>query len=204
MPFIKRGFCILGGDIIRSPFKKWFNIMHDTKVIKKFIITGPESTGKTTLTKTLCTNFKLPYQDEYARTYLNAKGKNYGYEDLLEIAKGQLNIESNISSKVKNFAIFDTDLLTIKIWSLYKFGKLDSRIETILSSYLNRTYILCYPDLPWTPDPLRENPSNRKSIFDMYQKLLISYKFKFHVIKGNDLLVRKQEVVDIISNDILK
>lgn len=178
--------------------------MHDTKVIKKFIITGPESTGKTTLTKTLCTNFKLPYQDEYARTYLNAKGKNYGYEDLLEIAKGQLNIESNISSKVKNFAIFDTDLLTIKIWSLYKFGKLDSRIETILSSYLNRTYILCYPDLPWTPDPLRENPSNRKSIFDMYQKLLIAYKFKFHVIKGNDLLVRKQEVVDIISNDILK
>ena len=61
----------------------------------KIIVTGPESSGKTTLCKALSEHFKIPSTEEYAREYLNNLGREYKEEDLIEIAKGQLQSETN-------------------------------------------------------------------------------------------------------------
>ena len=37
----------------------------------KIIVTGPESSGKTTLCKSLSKHFKIPYSEEFARKYLD-------------------------------------------------------------------------------------------------------------------------------------
>ena len=42
----------------------------------KIIVTGPESSGKTTLCKALSKHYKLPFTKEYARKYLADMGKN--------------------------------------------------------------------------------------------------------------------------------
>ena len=59
----------------------------------KIIITGPESSGKTTLCKALSEHYKIPFTKEFARKYLSDLGKSYLQEDLLEIAKGQFKHE---------------------------------------------------------------------------------------------------------------
>ena len=59
----------------------------------KIIITGPESSGKTTLAKNLSKSLNLNLVDEYARTFINENNNLYDYEDLLKIAKGQYNRE---------------------------------------------------------------------------------------------------------------
>ena len=63
--------------------------------MNKIIITGPESSGKTTLCENLSQHFKLSFSKEFARFYLEKNGGNYNQSDLLEIAKGQLLSEKN-------------------------------------------------------------------------------------------------------------
>ena len=91
----------------------------------KFIITGPESSGKTTLAKKLSETYNICLVEEYARKYLNENENKYGFNDLLKIAYKQYENEKNC----KQFCICDTDLITIKIWSNYKYSKCDSWIE---------------------------------------------------------------------------
>ena len=46
----------------------------------KIIVTGPESSGKTTLCKALSNHFKIPFSKEYAREYIERLGNDYSEE----------------------------------------------------------------------------------------------------------------------------
>ena len=63
------------------------------EAIKKFVVIGPESTGKSTLCSQLAAYYKTNWVPEYAREYLEKNGTEYSYDDLLTIAKGQINLE---------------------------------------------------------------------------------------------------------------
>ena len=130
----------------------------------KIIVTGPESSGKTTLCNDIAYHFNLSQSKEYAREYLQKKLKDYIQEDLLKIDKRQFNLE-------KLNIILDTDLITIKIWSEYKFGSCNTWILDKIEEQKNenRFYLLCKPDIPWEADPLRENPNDRLNLFEIYK-----------------------------------
>ena len=152
----------------------------------KIIVTGPESSGKTTLSKSLSKHLNSKLVNEFARDFLVNNNNTYNFENLLEIAQNQYKLE-NQKSKI---IICDTDLLTIKIWSEYKFGKCDSWILDKINTQKKekKIYLLCKPDLKWEYDPQRENELDRDKIFNIYKKELISLEHKFCVIKGNNRL----------------
>jgi len=147
----------------------------------KIIVTGPESSGKTTLCKALSKHFNLPFSKEFAREYLDVLNRDYNQNDLLKIAKGQLKSEQNTQ-------LLDTDLITIKIWSKYKYGSCDKwileQIERQKSE--NRFYLLCKPDIPWEADPLRENPNNREDLFELYKEELGNLGHNYFVVEGEN------------------
>ena len=145
----------------------------------KIIVTGPECSGKTTLCKALSGHFKIPYSEEFARGFLDQLGRNYKKDDLLKIAKGQLNSE-------KNTQLLDTDLITIKIWSKYKYRNCDKWILTQIEKQKseNRYYLLCSPDLPWQAEAQRENPHNRNELLKMYSAELSNLEHPFFFIEG--------------------
>ncbi|RLD81558.1 MAG: ATPase, partial [Bacteroidetes bacterium] len=60
---------------------------------KRIIITGPESTGKSTLSKQLANYYQTIYLPEYARTYIENLNRHYNYNDLVKIAKMQIKLE---------------------------------------------------------------------------------------------------------------
>lgn len=76
--------------------------MNEETPIKKIVVIGPESTGKSTLCEQLAYHFNTLWCPEYARKYLLAHGKDYIYEDLLTIAKGQLKLEDEYMEKVRS------------------------------------------------------------------------------------------------------
>jgi len=158
----------------------------------KIIVTGPESSGKSTLCKALSAHFKIPYSEEFARGFLDELGRNYKKDDLLKIAKGQLNSEENTQ-------LLDTDLITIKIWSEYKYGSCDkwilAQIEKQKSE--NRFYLLCKPDISWEADPLRESPTNRNELFEIYKKELESLAQNYFIVEGEE---RKEKSISKISS----
>ena len=156
----------------------------------KIIVTGPESSGKTTLCKALSIHFKIPFTEEYAREYLNNLGRKHSQSDLKEIAKGQLENEQTTTNKPQ-LSLYDTDLITIKIWSKYKYGSCDKwildQIERQKSE--NRFYLLCNPDIPWQADVQRETPHEREELFEIYKKELEHLGHNYFIIKGE----RRQE-----------
>ena len=165
----------------------------------KIIVTGPESSGKTTLCKALSEHYNLPFTKEFAREYLTDLGKNYLQEDLLEIAKGQLENEQLINNN-QQISLHDTDLITLKIWSDYKYGNCNNWIlEQIEKQKVeNRFYLLCKPDLKWNYDPLRENPTDRNELLEIYKQELENLGHKFLIIKGED---RNQQAIEILSTN---
>mgnify|MGYP001183998492 FL=1 len=150
---------------------------------RKLILIGPESTGKTTLSIYLAKLYNFDLIKEYSRTYLSKKSNSYSYEDLKKIAIQQNQIEKESSSEK---IIMDTDLITIKIWSEFKYGSCDTEIEKIISSYdrKKRYYLLLKDDIKWEYDPLRENKNDRSEIFSLHKNLLEKKGFDYSIIRG--------------------
>jgi NadR type nicotinamide-nucleotide adenylyltransferase len=153
-------------------------------IITKIAVTGPESTGKSWLAEKLSRHFNTVWVPEYARLYLTEKNGVYRYEDILEIAKGQKREEQLLLNKANRYLFTDTEPIVTKIWSEVVFGKCDPWIIQEIQTNPYDLYLLCYPDLPWEPDPLRENPDDRERLFDYYVEELEKYNLPFEVIKG--------------------
>lgn len=148
------------------------------------VLTGPESTGKSALCQALGAHFNVPGVPEYARWYLENLGRDYNYRRLQRLAR--LHKSYQESQLPPSGPVFlDTDLINYYIWSKVIFGKVDAWIEAALQKEQHHRYLLAYPDLPWQPDPLRENPHNRLALFQHYKKEISSLKRPFRIIRGS-------------------
>ena len=164
----------------------------------KIIVTGPENSGKTTLCKALSKHFNIHFSEEYAREYIDKLDLAYTQTDLLEIAKGQL--QSDLNSQ-----LLDTDLITIKIWSNYKYGNCDNWILEQIEEQKSeeRFYLLCNPDIPWEVDSLRENPNNRDELFTIYKKELENLGHDYYVVKGGNRISNALQKINHSGNTFL-
>ncbi len=152
----------------------------------KLILTGPESTGKTTLALLLSRHFAAPLVLEYSRQYLAQKQLDYDFIDLVEMCKMQeLRITQAYSGKR---IVVDTDWLSIYIWALWRFEREDLRALIPSLPDPSRRYLLCSPDLPWRYDPLRQNKSDREALFGLFIKVLNEYRLNYYIISGSPKL----------------
>ncbi len=138
----------------------------------KVVITGPESTGKTTLAEALAGHYQTFWVKEYARIYLDQLQRPYQEDDLLAIAKGQLASEQAAQTKAGKLLICDTSLEVIKIWSEVKYKRCHPWILAQLRQQKTDLYLLCTPDMVWEYDPQRENPQDREALFTLYKQML--------------------------------
>lgn len=161
----------------------------------KIAIVGPESSGKTTLCQALAAHFAAPWVPEFAREYLEAREGRYAQADLLSIAAGQCAGEDLAMQLGAPLVICDTDMITIRIWSEEKFGGCDARIVELAEHRHYDHWLLCRPDFPWEPDPLRENPHDRDRLFAVYQDMLERLGKPFTIIEG----IRERRVGDAVA-----
>jgi nicotinamide riboside kinase len=155
-------------------------------LFRKIVITGPESTGKSTISEALANHYQCNWIKEYAREYLQKLNKPYTLNDVLEMAKMQLHLEKNISVNNKEFIFLDTDLTVYKIWIKEKYNTEIDWINEEIKNSTHKLFLLCNIDLPWTPDPLREHPNliDRQRIFKNYIQLLKENNFNYHIVSG--------------------
>ncbi|MEO6844457.1 MAG: ATP-binding protein [Ginsengibacter sp.] len=181
-------------------------------MIKKIVIIGPESTGKSTLCEKLAEHYNTLWTPEYAREYLEKNGPEYTYDDLLTIAKGQIKVEEDISYQVSGIRyrvsgiseqshspnlipdtsyliplFIDTDMYVMKVWAEYVFNKCHNWILNQIASRKYDLYLLCDVDLPWVEDALREYPDEkiRRKLFLFYKELMVNQSTPWHIISGN-------------------
>lgn len=159
--------------------------------VKKVVVIGPESTGKSSLCAMLAEQFESSWCPEYAREYLTVNGKSYQYADLLKIAQEQLKLEDRyanelIESKKSPVLFVDTDMYVMKVWSEYVFHQCHHFILEQICERKYDLYLLCDVDLPWVQDELREYPEDgpRKELFQIYKDLLVNQSVPWVLIKG--------------------
>ena len=173
------------------------------KFTRKLIITGPESTGKTTLAKDLAHELKVTWLPEYARKHLEILNRPYRFEDVIEMAQVQLKKENELFNRSSGSLILDTNLLVYKIWIQEKYNREVDWIEKEIAKSKNDFYLLCDIDISWTQDPLREHPKriDRTRIFSLYHDFLKKNQFNFEIISGNKLsrLKKSIEIIDKLN-----
>lgn len=147
-------------------------------------LTGPESTGKTTLALALAKHFGTKAGAEYARIFLDDLKRPYMLSDLENIALGQLNLEKHAIDENTRMVILDTDLLVVFLWAKIKYRHQFDWMEEKLRKQSDRLYLLCMPDIAWSPDPLRENPNDRKEIFEVYRTELTRLGLEYRIVTG--------------------
>lgn len=149
------------------------------------VVTGPESCGKTILSQQLAEYFQTDWLPEFSRKYLEKLGRDYVETDLVEIAKGQLEAEQKFAEQNGTIRIFDTSFEVLKIWSEVVYKRCDSFIQESLEKKKKDLYLLCCPDLPWEPDPLRENPNDRDKLLTLYIEELTRLNVNFVKIEDH-------------------
>lgn len=165
-------------------------------------ITGPESTGKSTLSKLLADHFNTVWLPEYGREYLENLKSNYQYSDILKIAQKQIELEKRYASK-NEIVFFDTDLINIKIWLEHYNYAVPKWLITYINSRPYKYSLLLYPDITWKDDGIREHPQLRIPLFNKFKLELEHYNYNFSIIKGmnkNRLKNALEIVTPLVSN----
>ncbi len=165
--------------------------------MKKIVIIGPESTGKSTLCEKLAAHYKTAWVQEFAREYLLKNGTNYTFENLLDVAKGQIaneelvvnNWEATHKSEIENpkSKIFlDTDMYVMKVWCEFVFGKCHQWILNRIVERKYDLYLLCNIDVPWVKDELREYPDLviREKLYHHYKDIMVNQNVPWVDISG--------------------
>lgn len=168
-------------------------------MLKKVVIIGPESTGKSTLCEQLAQHYETTWCPEFAREYLLTNGINYEYDDLLTIAKGQLALEDEYTQALERNSLpmledgghlplfIDTDMYVMKVWSEFVFNKCHRYILDQIGEREYDLYLLCNIDLPWVEDELREypDPHTRKKLYQIYKDIMLNQTVPCVEISGD-------------------
>jgi len=187
-------------------------------MIIKVVVIGPESTGKSSLCEQLANHYNTEWVKEYAREYFLTNGTEYGYDNLLEIAKGQLALENAAIQLVENKAtnisasnsssqiiLLDTNMYVLKVWCEFVFDKCHPWILNQIVENSYDLYLLCDIDLPWVKDELREYPDLviREKLYRHYKDLLINQSTPWVNISGN-YQQRLEIAIDAINSVLIK
>lgn len=192
---------------------------------RKIVVIGPESTGKSTLCKQLAAHYNSGWVAEYAREYLTKNGTSYTYDNLLDIAKGQIAAEDLIverwaladkslheqstgscgqTTNNKQLLFIDTDMYVMKVWCEFVFDKCHHWILNRIAERKYDLYLLCNTDLPWVKDELREYPEleRRQELYRHYKDIMINQQIPWIDISGN-YEERLQKAITAVDTFIL-
>lgn len=164
--------------------------MAQQKEIKRIVVLGPESTGKSTLCQLLSEHYQTLWVKEYAREYLLTHGKEYTYDDLKIIADGQIALEESGMAEAavqqKQMVFIDTDMYVMKVWCEFVFGQCHNSILNSIATREYDLYLLCNIDLPWVKDELREYPDleTRAVLYKHYKDIMINQSTPWVEISG--------------------
>lgn len=175
---------------------------HNINLVK-VVLFGPESTGKTTLSRQLARHYHTVWVPEFARNYLQEKWNNERktceQNDLIPIAIGQINLENKLAKKADKVLICDTDLLETKVYSsAYYGGFVEPALEEAALENTYDIYFLTYIDTPWEEDDLRDRPEQRLEMFKAFENALKKHNRPYVLLKG-DKETRLKKVVSIID-----
>jgi len=171
--------------------------------MKRIVLTGSESTGKSTLAAELADHFHAPLVPEFLRIYASRLESTPGPADVDAIARGQIELEDRIAltSAGRNLMILDTDLLSALVYNHHYYGDCPVWIEEEFRARAGDLYLLMELDAPWIPDRLRDRGDRREEMHALFRTVLSQRAVKWVPISGS-WEERRRRAVEAVEREL--
>jgi NadR type nicotinamide-nucleotide adenylyltransferase len=166
----------------------------------RVVVTGSESTGKTTLAEQLARHFRAELVPEFVREYAEARHGVIEYADHGPIARGQMALEDAAMERGKPIVVQDTDLLSTVVYCEHYFGKCPAWIAEAARNRAPDLYLFCEVDVPWIADGVRDRGHMREEMQHLFRNAVRDSGAPVAVITGDrtERLARATEAVDAL------
>lgn len=152
--------------------------------MKRILISGPESSGKTELASWLADRFGGVAVEEYARSYIEGLQRPYTYQDVEHIARHQI-ASFALEFPGRDWVFFDTWLIITRVWFEVVYKTVPAWLDEAIGLAQFDLVLLCAPDLPWIPDGVRENGGKeRMRLFERYKEAFEHFGMEWEVVSG--------------------
>lgn len=154
-------------------------------MIRRVVLTGAESTGKTTLAARLAAHYDTVWLPEYVRRFVEEKGGAPVAADVAPLVRGHLAAEAALLPCARRLLVYDTDLLSTCLYSRYYFGACPAWVEQAAFARAADLYLLADDDIPWAPDPgQRDGPDVRAAVQHLFREALQTHGLPHVVLSG--------------------
>lgn len=163
------------------------------------VVTGSESTAKTTLAEQLARYYHAELVPEFVREYAEAH-RVIEFADHGPIARGQMALEDEALARGNPIVIQDTDLLSTVVYCEHYFGKCPAWIAEAARERAPDLYLLCEIDVPWVADGVRDRGHMRDEMQRLFRDAVNQSGVPVAVITGgrDERLERATEAVDAL------
>ena len=152
--------------------------------MRKIVLTGSESTGKSELATRLGEHFNAPVAHEFVREYAARRAGPLVFSDHGIIAHGQMAAEDAVIASAKDLVILDTDLVSTVVYCKDYFGYCPPWIEEEAVKRVGDLYLLLRPDIPWVPDGIRDRELHRAEMHALFADKLKELRVRVVEIGG--------------------
>jgi HTH-type transcriptional repressor of NAD biosynthesis genes len=177
----------VSGTLVRSdPFahRQWLSPVVLASFVRRVCLLGGESSGKTTLARTLAQACQTAWVAEYGRELWEARRGALAYPDMLSIAQRQLAAEERMTLESGRWLFCDTSPLTTAFYSHELFGQVDPRLDALARETRYHATFLCAPDFPFVQDGTRRDPAFRSRQHLWYRRALDAAGIPYQVVSG--------------------
>lgn len=183
---------ISGTKVRSNPHHYWHYLPDVVKpyFVKRIAIMGPESVGKSTLTKRLANHFSTNFVEEYGRIVYENNGNKVTINDFIPISKGRQDLEDWLIKSSNKFIFCDTEDLTTWIFSkMYhpnEYLELKYYFDEVLTTKPKYDlYILLKPDCDGVQDGTRNFLNERLDHYEVIKSEMIKRNYNFVEIGGD-------------------
>lgn len=153
--------------------------------VRRVVVFGPESTGKTRLCERLARHFKTVWVSEYARGFLDVRGLPVVPEDVPRIVRGHTASEDALARQANRVLFLDTDVLTSVLYSELYYGGCPDWVRREAEARRYDLYLVLDVDVPWVADPQRDMGHRREELRDRWVRALEERGCKYVLIRGD-------------------
>jgi HTH-type transcriptional repressor of NAD biosynthesis genes len=182
----RNNYPVSATEIRNNPFDNWVHLPQAVKpyFIRKIVLLGTESTGKTTLTQRLARHYGASNVLEAGRDIIK-DSKDFSFDDLYTVAREHTKRIAECPAGNSPFMFIDTDIHITQSYAGFMFNK---QLKLSREAFLHNkaaVYLYLNNDVPHIQDGTRLGEAERNLLDRWHRQTLLQYKISYHEIKGN-------------------
>lgn len=164
------------------------DLVTPSRGLRRVVLTGSESVGKTTLAERLAAHYRVPWVPEFVRRYAEEKGATLTFADHGPIARGQVALEEEAREAARAVGapmlLQDTDIASTVVYCQHYFDQCPAFLEDMARERLADLYLVLDIDVPWVPDGVRDRGDRRAEVHAPFLETLTRLGAPLLLVRG--------------------